>query len=226
MNHSSQLAAVIAHCTDDADFAEATIASFGYKVKRYRTPEEFAQEWKQNMLDSEATDYCPPSLAVLAGPIEEMASENAAATVREVSPAIPLVAAGTGSTVVSAVNLMRQGASDVVDLPCDKDQLGDRIRSSIKQAGVSSSCIARMAELRARLALLTPAEDEVLTAMLDGLANKQIAQRLGIGLRTVELRRSKIIRKMQAKSVAELVKLVCIAGGIESRMSHEQPASV
>nr|WP_261361776.1 LuxR C-terminal-related transcriptional regulator [Aeoliella straminimaris] len=65
--------------------------------------------------------------------------------------------------------------------------------------------------------LLTPAENEVVEAMLDGLANKQIAQRLSIGLRTVELRRSKIMRKMQAKSVAELVKFICLSGRLGAK---------
>jgi FixJ family two-component response regulator len=61
------------------------------------------------------------------------------------------------------------------------------------------------------LGSLTRAEKQVLDAMLEGMANKQIAQLLQIGLRTVELRRSKIMRKMEAKSLAELVRLVCEA---------------
>ncbi len=59
---------------------------------------------------------------------------------------------------------------------------------------------------------LTNPELEVLRKMLAGYANKQIAQMLGIGLRTVELRRSKIMRKMQAKNISQLVYFVYKSG--------------
>jgi FixJ family two-component response regulator len=91
------------------------------------------------------------------------------------------------------------------------------VSTALEESNGEAARNAMMAEMRARLEHLTPAENEVIEAMLDGLANKQIAQRLSIGLRTVELRRSKIMRKMQAKSVAELVKFICMSGRLCSR---------
>jgi two-component system response regulator FixJ len=73
--------------------------------------------------------------------------------------------------------------------------------------------LERKAQLRSRLAELKETERAVLDAMLDGKGNKEISQELEIGLRTVELRRSKIMAKMQATNVAQLIRLVCEASG-------------
>ena len=125
---------------------------------------------------------------------------------------MPVVVTTSAATVTEAVGLMKRGAKDVVVLPCSRDELWQRVSDTLKACDAEAACKALQTEMRSRMDTLTPAECEVVDAMLDGLANKQIAQRLGIGLRTVELRRSKIMRKMQARSVAELVKFICMSG--------------
>jgi two-component system response regulator FixJ len=67
-------------------------------------------------------------------------------------------------------------------------------------------------ELARRAATLTTSEREVLLRVLEGMPNKQIAQELDIGLRTVELRRSEIMSKFQANSLPELVRMAIRAG--------------
>ncbi|MGI9454998.1 MAG: response regulator transcription factor [Aeoliella sp.] len=214
MSHSSLNAAIIAHQAADADFTESTLTSHGYDVRRYETPEQFAREFQQHLLNPDSPGFQHPNVAILAGPLDDLATGRVVATVRTISRALPLLAAGSNSTTLAAVDLMKQGACDVVDLPCDRDLLWQRIRDTVDRSDERAASDTRSEELRARFDQLTKAENDVLDAMLDGFANKQIAQRLSIGLRTVELRRSKIMRKMQAKSVAELVKYICLAGGI------------
>ncbi|MEM6798031.1 MAG: LuxR C-terminal-related transcriptional regulator [Planctomycetota bacterium] len=151
---------------------------------------------------------------VFAHPLEAVLSSRLIDTIRDTKPGLPMIAACPRPTVEQATEAMRRGLSDVLIV----DQPADSLSASLQKVLAASSRIATLAgeriELQSRMKRLTDAEDEVLEAMLAGLANKQIAQSLQIGLRTVELRRSKIMRKMQAKSLAELVKFVCIARGI------------
>ena len=69
-----------------------------------------------------------------------------------------------------------------------------------------------MTEIQRRLKTLTPREHEVLNHVIDGLANKQIADQMGITLRTVKAHRAKVMAKMRATTVAHLVALVLRAG--------------
>src|SRR5690606_26515290 len=125
----------------------------------------------------------------------------------------------------TAVDLMRQGASDVIALPAERETLRDRLRKTVEITEPQRRRMARVGELKTRLAEPTKAEQEVLQAILDGKSNKQIAQMLSIGLRTVELRRSKIMRKMKARSIAELIKLVCLAGACEEDTASPEAAA-
>lgn len=214
MNYLPRHAALIAGDPTSADFAASTVSSFGFEVTRFESVEAFAAKMQAHLLDQSNSDFQAPGVAILAGPLGEFAQSGAAATLRSATGSLPVVAAGSAATISEAVELMKQGASDVIELPQQREAFWERVQKSVEAADLDAAGAAVASEMKARLDQLTPAEDEVIAAMLDGLANKQIAQRLGIGLRTVELRRSKIMRKMQAKSVAELVKFICQAGGI------------
>jgi FixJ family two-component response regulator len=122
-----------------------------------------------------------------------------------------VVVVSTDLNVENAVAAMRQGATDVVPLPCPESRLQNAVRKASEAGREQKRNLNRRQVLRNRLESLTRAEKQVLDAMLEGLANRQIAQALKIGLRTVELRRSKIMKKMEAKSLAQLVRLVCEA---------------
>lgn len=225
MNYLPRHAALIAGDPSSAEFAASTISSYGFEVTQFDSAEAFASQMQSYLLDKGGSDFQPPGVAVLAGSLSEFAESKAASALKSAASNVPIVAAGSSTTIAAAVELMKQGASDVVELPQQRDAFWARVQRSVEAADADAAGAALASEMKARFDLLTPAEDEVVDAMLDGLANKQIAQRLGIGLRTVELRRSKIMRKMQAKSVAELVKFICQAGGIPSNdrcNEHEQ----
>lgn len=207
-------AAVIARNPTEGDFAESTISSYGFQVTRYESPNALKREMHDGDGLASATT---PDIAILAGSSADFANGGKDA-VAELADLVPVVVTSPSPTVAEAVEMMKHGAKDVVELPCGREEFWQRVSSTLEASSIEAACKARMMEMRARLDLLTPAENEVVDAMLDGLANKQIAQRLGIGLRTVELRRSKIMRKMQAKSVAELVKFICQSGKLRSQL--------
>ncbi|MEN1682218.1 MAG: LuxR C-terminal-related transcriptional regulator [Planctomycetota bacterium] len=160
-----------------------------------------------------AADSLTPALVIYTGALGDRAE---IARIAEATPGAQLLALTDSATVGDAVTAMRLGVSNVLQAGQSDAELADAVADALAKGKASSAKAAERAALRQHLAQLTPAEEEVLDSMLDGMANKQIAQKLEIGLRTVELRRSKIMRKMQAQSLAQLVKFVCIAKGIAS----------
>ena len=155
-----------------------------------------------------------PACLIVAGPAEEAVDAGHLQRLRRDFPAIPIVVACNDPAVDSVIGALQQGASEVLLLGKPQAELQESLRRTLQLGEAAASRLRFVTDLTTRLKKLTPAEHQVLDAILDGMANKQIAQLLEIGLRTVELRRSKIMRKMEAKSLAELVKFVCIAKGL------------
>ena len=220
MNYIPRQAAIVARNLIEAEFAESIFASYGIEVSRYDSTESLTRAIQSQAQSHGMYRSTTPDIAVLVGSTSDFA-RTAESQVGQLANLMPVVVTSSTTSVTDAVELMKQGAKDVVELPCDREELWKRVSLTLEKSSAEAACKAKMVEMRARLDQLTPAENEVVDAMLDGLANKQIAQRLGIGLRTVELRRSKIMKKMQAKSVAELVKFICLAGKLQSQAANE-----
>lgn len=109
--------------------------------------------------------------------------------------------------VSSAVRAMRAGAIELLTIPVDPAALIEAIRVAIAHDRKLRLRRAELATLRERLALLTPREREVLPLIVGGLLNKQAASVLGISEVTLQIHRSQVMRKMQADSLAELVRM-------------------
>jgi len=218
VNFLPRQVALVSVADSDASFPESTLSSFGLQIARYDSIAALTREVQQQLASKGdgGGDPAKPELAIVAGPTTTIAGDDDQ-PLQALARLLPVLVTSSASSVADAVTLMKQGAADVIPLPCQREELWDRVRQSLEAVDARRAHQAQAAVMRARLNLLTPAEQTVVDAMLDGLANKQIAQRLGIGLRTVELRRSKIMRKMQAKSVAQLVKFICLAGGVKAK---------
>lgn len=215
VNYIPRKAVIVSRDALAADFAESTMSAFGLEVSRYDSTKSLSEEVHGQPGVGTDRPTLTPDIAILVGSTSDFVG-NTPSDVANLADVMPVIVTSSTASVSDAVELMKHGAKDVVQLPCDRNELWQRVQSTLENSAAETACKATMADMRARLDLLTPAEHEVVDAMLDGLANKQIAQRLGIGLRTVELRRSKIMRKMQAKSVAELVKFICMSGKLRT----------
>jgi two-component system response regulator FixJ len=116
-----------------------------------------------------------------------------------------------------AVRAMKEGAVDFIEKPYAIDTVLSSIEAALARlAGPRPSDPASglgTAEVAARLALLTPREREVLEGLVAGLPNKSIAYDLAISPRTVEVHRARIMQKLQARSLSEVVRLA-IAHGV------------
>ena len=107
--------------------------------------------------------------------------------------------------VPMAVRAMQEGAVTFLEKPCHEQELWQAITQALEIESSQHAQRKQRAETQSRLATLTEDELEVFRRLLAGHANKRIAADLDIGLRTVELRRSNIMKKMQASSLPDLV---------------------
>src|SRR5688500_18749916 len=114
---------------------------------------------------------------------------------------LPVVVITGYADVPMAVRAMQMGAVTFLEKPCQEQELWNGIRQALEIENQQHLQRAQRAEIEARLANLTVEELAVLRKMLLGYGNKLIAADLDIGLRTVELRRSKVMKKMQAASL-------------------------
>lgn len=117
----------------------------------------------------------------------------------------PIIFISGHADVPVAVQAMRQGAIDFLQKPFPEQALLDRVEQALEMSLESERAKVRQSVLEARYALLTPRERDVLECVLAGLANKVIADQLGISVKTVEQHRAKVMEKMRAGSLAELV---------------------
>jgi FixJ family two-component response regulator len=121
---------------------------------------------------------------------------------------IPIIFITGHGDVPMAVNAMKSGAMDFIQKPFRDQDLLDRIHKALEQDKERRALRAQQQALRQRLALLTPRETEVMHRVVSGQANKVIALDLGVSQRTVELHRARVMRKLQMRSLAELVHAV------------------
>ena len=113
------------------------------------------------------------------------------------------------------VRAIKNGAITLLEKPCRELDLWDAIRDGLAQDATTHAKAQRRIELWRRLAELTDGERKVMDMVVRGAANKVVARRLDVSLRTVEVRRRQVFQKMNANSVAELVRLVIEAGAID-----------
>lgn len=120
---------------------------------------------------------------------------------------LPIIFISSYPEVPSVVRAMRGGALDFFQKPFSTQQLLDRIQDGLRIDQARAEMQAKSREVGERMALLTPREKEVLAGVFEGKLTKVIADELGISQRTAETYRHLIMQKLQAGSVAELVRM-------------------
>jgi two-component system, LuxR family, response regulator FixJ len=121
---------------------------------------------------------------------------------------LPVVFITGHGNVAMAVEAMRLGAVNFLEKPVQEQELWDSIRRAIELDVQNRRRRARRQNADERLSRLTLGEREVLSLILEGKMNKEIATKLNLSTRTIEDRRAKLMKKMGANSLAELVQLV------------------
>lgn len=187
----------------DADAAAresiaALAASHGYRAEVYDSAELFLANYDGNAAGCLITDQ---RLTGLTGTDLLQMLNSAGAH-------LPVILVTANATVPLAVQAMELGALTVLEKPCKNQELWQNIEQALQLDARGYAARLRTNENRRRLSTLLDDERAVLDRILAGRPNKSIAHELGIGLRTVEARRQSIFHKLNAQSLAELLRIV------------------
>ena len=123
----------------------------------------------------------------------------------ETGQSLPIVFVSGHGDIPMSVRAIKAGATDFLTKPVQAEALVAAVRSAIEQDAAARRALADSAEIRQRVASLTPREREVLAALAAGKLNKQIAAELGVVEQTVKFHRARIMERTRAKTAAELM---------------------
>jgi FixJ family two-component response regulator len=120
---------------------------------------------------------------------------------------LPLVFISGDADVPSSVRAMKDGALDFLEKPLRKEDLLASVARALARAARLRADRAIDDDLQRRMACLTPREREVFALIVTGLANKQVGAELGATEKTIKVHRARVMEKMEARSLAELVRI-------------------
>jgi len=146
----------------------------------------------------------------LSGPRRSVAGKSGLDFQRELTETnihIPIIFITAHGDIPMSVQAMKAGAVEFLPKPFRDQDLLDAIHIALERDRASREREAEVATLRERLQSLTPREREVLPLVVSGLLNKQIADVIGASEATVKVHRSQLMRKMGARSLADLVRM-------------------
>jgi len=176
---------------------ERLLRSVGWRVKMFSTAQEF--------LDCRRPDG--PACIVLDIRMPGLSGLDLQEKLSTTGLDMPVIFVTGHGTVPMSVRAMKAGAIDFLQKPIDDQILLDAILRAIDQDRRTTEERAERRELEVRLESLTPREREVFALVVRGLMNKQIAGNLGTSEKTVKVHRARVMRKMQADSLADLVRM-------------------
>ena len=192
----------IVYLVDDDDAVRDALGmlfkSIGLKHEAYASALDFLQRYDGGRHSCLVADIRMPGLSGLE--LQQRLNEQRAE--------VPIIFITGHGDVPMAVTAMKSGAADFIQKPFRDQDLIDRINKALARDRERRKARAEEAEIRGRIALLTPREKEVMQRVVRGQANKVIAMDLGVSQRTVELHRARVMKKLRMRSVAELVHAV------------------
>ncbi len=166
-------------------------------VRTYQNAEMFLAEFDPKQPGCVLLDICMPGMSGLE--LQQRMNRD--------KLTIPVIMMTGHGSARSAVQAMKNGAFDFLEKPLNATELVDSVHSALRY----DECQRRVQEHRQvfkqRVNTLTPREKQVMELVVSGLANKQIAAEIGVGQRTVEAHRNRVMHKMGAESLAALVKM-------------------
>ena len=174
------------------------MTTVGYQPVAFARPAEFLSKYDANQAGCLVLDVRMPEMSGLE--VQQQLNRSGAL--------IPVILITGHGDIPMAVQAMKDGAFDFLQKPFRDQELLDRINAALKQDAQNRESVDRLADLRQRAQSLTPREREVMGHVVDGKANKVIAGDLNLSQRTVEIHRARVMEKMQATSLAHLVRMV------------------
>jgi len=189
------------------------LESIGLEHESYASALDFLQHYDPRRHACLVADIRMPGLSGLE--LQQRLNEQGAE--------IPIIFITGHGDVPTAVTAMKSGAADFIQKPFRDQDLIDRIHNGLDRDRERRASQADRDAIRARIALLTPRENEVMQRVVRGQANKVIAMDLGVSQRTVELHRARVMRKLKMRSLAELVHAIDKIGDAGASSGTAEP---
>ncbi|WP_420993805.1 response regulator transcription factor [Cupriavidus sp. 30B13] len=169
----------------------------GYQVRSFTSAEQFLSAYDASQVSCLILDVRMPGMS---GPElqERMIAENIN---------IPIVFITGHGDVPMAVSTMKKGAIDFIEKPFDESELRSLVERMLQKARTDHSAAREQRAAKDLLGKLTTREQQVLERIVAGRLNKQIADDLGISIKTVEAHRANIMEKLNVNTVADLLRL-------------------
>jgi two-component system response regulator FixJ len=191
---------------DDDDAVRESL-EFSLKLAGHRV-ESFSSAFA--FLDSGAPSR--PGCLVTDIRMPEMDGIELQEEMRKRASSLPVIVITGHGDVPLAVRAMKAGAGDFLEKPFARDALLAAVRRALEANAKTVKTESDGEDVRRRIALLTPKEHEVFERVLAGKQSKVIAHELGASPRTVEIHRARMMKKLQASSLQDLVRLAIAAG--------------
>lgn len=207
--------APLVHVVDDDEAVRDSLAllleTAGFSVRTYASAPALLKALANQATGCVLTDVRMPELDGLA----------LQRRLTELGIRLPVIVMTGHGDVPIAVEALKAGATDFLEKPFDDAQLLAAVSGALVVSRRVSEAASAVAEISARLASLTPREREVLDRLVKGHPNKTIAYDLGSSPRTVEVHRARVMEKMAARSLPDLVRMVIAA--TQERLPGEVP---
>ena len=194
-------ASVVFVVDDDPSIRRAIkrlVESVGLQVELFGAAQEFLQSQRQDVPSCLVLDIRLPGISGLDFQRELAEAKNN----------IPIIFISAHGDVPMAVRAMKAGAVEFLTKPFRDQDLLDAVQVALDRDRARREREGEIATLRERFESLSPREHEVVAMVVSGMLNKQTAAELGTTENTVKVHRSRAMEKMQAQSLAELVKMV------------------
>ena len=201
----AELQQVVFVVDDDSGLREALSSLFrsvGLQVKAYASAAEFLQSKRPDRPSCMVLDVRLPGLSGL-----DFQAELAKANIR-----IPIVFMTGHGDIPMTVRAMKAGAVEFLPKPFRDQDMLDAVQTGLEIDRDRRRHAAEISKLRVSFKTLTPREQEIMGLVASGLMNKQIAGEIGVSEVTVKLHHGNVMRKMEAKSLAELVRMADALG--------------
>jgi FixJ family two-component response regulator len=176
---------------------DSLIRSVGLQVQLFVSAQEF--------LDAKRPEV--PSCLILDIRLKGISGLDFQRQLAEADDRIPIIFISGHADILTSVRAMKAGAVEFLTKPFRDQDLLDAIHAALELDQKRRQQDAEIAKLRDRFQWLTPREREVLHWVVSGLLNKQIAAKIGTSETTVKVHRSQLMRKMEAKSLPDLVRM-------------------
>jgi len=179
------------------EWLEVLLRSAGHSVSTFGSAKEFLGAYELNT----------PGCLVLDIRMPGMSGLELQTRLKESQAILPVIFITSHGDVPMAVEAMRAGAVDFLLKPFADQDLLQRVKHALARDAANQAALVEIKTVRGRIATLTPRETEVMQLVVQGKANKVIATDLRLSQRTVEIHRARVMEKMQADSLAQLVRM-------------------